>query len=70
MSTDDLLGLSEAALIAGVKPGALRRACRIGRLPARRIGARSYAVTRADLAEYMAWTSQRLWLVKGSAPLR
>lgn len=58
----DLLGLTDAARIAGVTPGALRRAARIGALEAVRVGARTWAVTREALAAYLVWTSQKGWL--------
>jgi hypothetical protein len=57
------MGLADAARLAGVTTGALRRAARIGTLDAIRIGERSYAVTPDALARYMAYTSQRLWRV-------
>ena len=62
MTDPTLLGLTDAARIAHVTTGALRRAARMGTLEAVRVGARTYAVTQTALAAYMAYTSQRGWL--------
>ena len=70
MTEHELLGLTEAARIAGLRPVSLRRAARIGTLHAVRVGARSYAVTRGDLAAYMAYTAQRGWLIGRPPPKR
>lgn len=61
---DDIIGLEEAAEIAGRQPVSMRRAAALGKLDARRIGTpgRAYWITtRAAVSDYLAYVASVAW---------
>lgn len=56
--TDDLIGTKEAAKIAGTTPESLARSCRVGTIPAVKIGL-NWMIRRSDLDAYIARKPRR-----------
>ncbi len=57
---DDLITLSEAAVLIGRSPVSLRSAVARGKLPARRFG-NTWVTTRTHVSEYAAYVASREW---------
>jgi hypothetical protein len=64
VNLEDIIGLEEAAEIAGRQPVSMRRAAALGKLDARRIGTpgRAYWITtREAVSEYLAYVASASW---------
>lgn len=64
VNLEDVIGLEEAAEIAGRQPVSMRRAAALGKLNARRIGSGGHAVwvtTREDVSRYLAYIAGAAW---------